>query len=188
MNLHPKSELILFVLTRITITNFTIPENLFQYHSWPNHFWVAWPDQCHVFQWNPPVLRQVWYNFCPYISNCLSFCLQVCPCHRLSTIELQSDYYLSKVMEKYTRGNCSLCFKYLRLYKGHLKIVRFFCKVPFPLPLTQGPWLERVWQVQLHPSILGNGCIHLSIFRPNTSFTVFRSFFFLVMVKFAPVI
>ena len=41
-------------------------------------------------------------------------------------------------------------------------------KSPWP-----GPYLEGVWQVQLHLSILGNRCMHLSIFRHDTSFTVF---------------
>ena len=36
-----------------------------------------------------------------------------------------------------------------------------------------GPYLEGVRQVQLHLSILGNRCMHLSIFRHDTSFTVF---------------
>ena len=35
--------------------------------------------------------------------------------------------------------------------------------------LNQGPLLVRVRRVQLHPSILGNGCMHLSIFRPHTT-------------------
>ena len=30
--------------------------------------------------------------------------------------------------------------------------------------LFSGPWLVRVRRVQLHPSILGNGCMHPSIF------------------------
>ena len=56
--------------------------------------------------------------------------------------------------------------------------------------ITAGPSLERVQWVQLHPSILDNGCMHPSIFRPDTSFTVFSSFFIqflLQKVKFAPV-
>ena len=36
-----------------------------------------------------------------------------------------------------------------------------------------GPSLERVQRVQLHPSILGNGCMPPSIFRPDTSSRLF---------------
>ena len=38
---------------------------------------------------------------------------------------------------------------------------------------TAGPWLVRVRWVQLHPSILGKGCMHPSIFWPDTSFRFF---------------
>ena len=43
--------------------------------------------------------------------------------------------------------------------------------------INAGPWLEGVWQVHLHLSILGNRCMHPSIFRPDTTFTVFRPIF-----------
>ena len=35
------------------------------------------------------------------------------------------------------------------------------------------PWLARVRRVQLHPSILGNGCMHPSIFRADTCYRLF---------------
>ena len=34
--------------------------------------------------------------------------------------------------------------------------------------IYSGPYLEQVQQVQLHPSIFDNGCMHPSIFRLNT--------------------
>ena len=43
-----------------------------------------------------------------------------------------------------------------------------YVKFIVPRGWFAGPWLVRVRRVQLHPSILGNGCMHPSIFRPDT--------------------
>ena len=67
--------------------------------------------------------------------------------------------------------------------KNNLKLLKAlgkfgFCppnvfSFPGPCKSDAGPYLEEVRQVQLHLSILGNRCMHLSIFRHDTSFTVF---------------
>ena len=46
-----------------------------------------------------------------------------------------------------------------------LKLIKFI--------VNTGSFLEQMRWVQLHPSILGNGCMHPSIFRAATSILIF---------------
>ena len=48
-----------------------------------------------------------------------------------------------------------------------------FCPYAYKLPICRPSWLVRVRGAQLHLSIWGHGCMHPSIFRPNTTFRLF---------------
>ena len=62
-------------------------------------------------------------------------------------------------------------------FKNHVeKILDIFNSPPLP----PGSLLVRVRRVQLHPSVWGNGWMHPTIFRPDTSFRLFVWFFLLL--------
>ena len=63
---------------------------------------------------------------------------------------------------------------------GGEKVERTLFEKIIAREVSTGALLVRVWRVQLHSSILGNGCMHPSIFRPDAwciCFQVFLSHF-----------